>query len=52
MLERQGMRFVGRPHSGIDDSRNIARIAIRMASDGATLYINEALPNRPKYISL
>ena len=52
MLERQGMRFVGRPHSGIDDSRNIARIAIRMANDGATLYINEMLPAKPKLVSL
>ena len=46
MLERQGMRFEGRLHSGIDDTRNIARIALRLCGDGACLYLNEALPAR------
>ena len=40
------MSFEGRLHSGIDDTRNIARIANKMREDGATLYINEALPAR------
>ena len=44
MLQLQGMRFEGRLHSGIDDTRNIARIASKMRSDGAILYCNEALP--------
>ena len=44
MLQRQGMKFEGRLHSGIDDTRNIARIAARMRTDGAVLYVNEALP--------
>jgi 3'-5' exoribonuclease 1 len=52
MLELQGMRFEGRLHSGIDDSRNIARIAIKMARDGATLYINEGSPPRRAFQSL
>lgn len=30
MLEKLGLTFVGRPHSGIDDSRNIAVIAYRL----------------------
>ena len=38
------MRFEGRLHSGIDDTRNIARIAAKMRQDGAVLYVNEALP--------
>ena len=44
MLEKQGMKFEGRLHSGIDDTRNIARIAARMRKDGATMYVNEAIP--------
>lgn len=44
MLSYQGMKFEGRLHSGIDDTRNIARIAMRMRDDGAVLYNNEALP--------
>ena len=44
MLAHLGMKFEGRLHSGIDDTRNIARIAMRMRDDGAVLYNNEALP--------
>ena len=40
----QGMQFEGRLHSGIDDTRNIARIAMRLRDDGAVLYNNEGLP--------
>lgn len=43
MLENMGMNFEGQQHSGIDDSRNIARIIIRMLDDGADLRINERL---------
>lgn len=46
MLARQGLQFEGRLHSGIDDTRNIARIAIKMRQDGAGYYLNEALPPR------
>jgi len=52
MLEKQGMRFEGRLHSGIDDTRNIARIATKMAEDGCKIYINEALPPRQNFLSL
>eukprot|EP00659_Diplonema_papillatum_P018620 gene18620-28712_t len=34
MLGLLGMRFEGREHSGRDDTRNIARILIRLLSDG------------------
>jgi 3'-5' exoribonuclease 1 len=44
MLELQGMRPEGRLHSGIDDTRNIARIAMQMGRDGCRMYLNEALP--------
>ncbi|XP_043575937.1 3'-5' exoribonuclease 1 isoform X2 [Chiloscyllium plagiosum] len=43
MLEKLGMKYEGRPHSGLDDSRNIARIAIRMLQDGCELRVNEGL---------
>jgi|UniRef100_A0A7S3BTH8 3'-5' exoribonuclease 1 len=44
MLELQGLQLEGRLHSGIDDTRNLARIAGRMRADGAVLYINEVIP--------
>lgn len=43
MLENLGMQYDGRPHSGLDDSRNIARIAIHMLKDGCELRVNECL---------
>ena len=46
MLELQGMQPEGRLHSGIDDTRNIARIAMQMGRDGCRMYLNEALPAR------
>jgi 3'-5' exoribonuclease 1 len=48
MLELQGLRFEGRLHSGIDDTRNIARIAARMREEGCVVHINEALPPRER----
>lgn len=44
MLSRAGMKFEGRQHSGIDDTRNIARIALRMHQQGARFRRNERLP--------
>ena len=35
MLAGAGMTFEGRLHSGIDDTRNIARIAIHLLRSGA-----------------
>ncbi|NWJ01244.1 ERI1 exoribonuclease, partial [Crypturellus undulatus] len=43
MLEQLGMCYTGRPHSGLDDARNIAAIAARMLRDGAELRANERL---------
>ncbi|XP_045142897.1 3'-5' exoribonuclease 1 isoform X2 [Echinops telfairi] len=43
MLEKLGMSYDGRPHSGLDDSRNIARIAVRMLQDGCELRVNEKM---------
>lgn len=43
MLENLGMQYDGRPHCGLDDSRNIARIAIHMLKDGCQLRVNECM---------
>ncbi|CAH2292487.1 3 -5 exoribonuclease 1 [Pelobates cultripes] len=43
MLEKLGMNYDGRLHSGLDDSKNIARIAVRMLRDGCELRVNERL---------
>ncbi|GFO48394.1 3'-5' exoribonuclease 1 [Plakobranchus ocellatus] len=41
MLQDLGMTFEGRPHCGLDDSRNIAAIALRLLMDGCIMRINE-----------
>lgn len=43
MLEFIGLKFEGTLHSGIDDSRNIARIAIHLLRDEAPFRPNEKL---------
>ncbi|KAG5835173.1 hypothetical protein ANANG_G00269320 [Anguilla anguilla] len=43
MLEKLGLQYEGRPHCGLDDSRNIARIALRMLQDGCQLRANERM---------
>ncbi|KAM8884746.1 3'-5' exoribonuclease 1 [Synchiropus picturatus] len=43
MLERLGLTYEGRPHSGLDDSRNIGRIVVRMLQDGCELRVNERM---------
>jgi inhibitor of KinA sporulation pathway (predicted exonuclease) len=40
MLDHLGMRLEGQHHSGIDDSRNIAKVAKRMLVDGWVARIN------------
>ena len=37
------MVFEGSPHSGIDDATNIARIAVKLLSDGCSLSLNEQI---------
>ena len=41
MLTNLGMKFEGTPHRGIDDARNIARIALKLIADGCELTVNE-----------
>ena len=43
MLGELGMTFEGREHSGICDSRNIARIFVRMVQDGCLMKTNSKL---------
>ena len=43
MLSHLGMDFEGRKHSGFDDTKNIARVLIRMLVDGANPVINERI---------
>jgi len=43
MLEILGLAFEGHQHSGLDDTRNIARIVMCMLEDGADLHPNEEL---------
>ena len=43
MLTRLGLKFEGRPHCGIDDARNIARITQMLLKDGANLRVNERI---------
>jgi 3'-5' exoribonuclease 1 len=45
MLEQCGLEFQGREHSGIDDARNIARIAAEMIRAGRPL-VSESWHNR------
>lgn len=43
MLRHYGMSFEGRKHSGIDDARNLARLAIRLLKEGLVLRVNDKL---------
>ena len=46
MLATLGFSFHGRMHSGLDDARNIRRIAERMVADGCVLAVNDGVdPN-------
>ena len=41
ILEGVGLTFEGRPHSGIDDARNIAKVFVQMVRDGLEARIND-----------
>ena len=41
MLLNLGLAFEGRPHCGLDDSKNIARIVCHLLEDGCPLKENE-----------
>lgn len=43
MLELLGLTFVGRPHCGIDDARNITQILLHLIKDGAEIRVNERI---------
>uniref|UniRef100_A0A915PTI8 Exonuclease domain-containing protein n=1 Tax=Setaria digitata TaxID=48799 RepID=A0A915PTI8_9BILA len=43
MLAALDMEFEGREHSGLDDSKNIARIVMKMLTDKSELRVNEKL---------
>ncbi|XP_058954376.1 3'-5' exoribonuclease 1-like [Pocillopora verrucosa] len=43
MVNNLGMKFEGRPHCGMDDARNIARILRKMVQDGCEIKFNESL---------
>jgi inhibitor of KinA sporulation pathway (predicted exonuclease) len=45
MLSHLKMKFEGREHSGLDDSKNIARICIRMIQDGCVFDVNDSIYN-------
>ena len=45
MLKRLGLQFEGRQHCGLDDSRNIVRVATQMIKDGCVLKYNRFMPN-------
>uniref|UniRef100_A0A336L5Y8 CSON004753 protein n=1 Tax=Culicoides sonorensis TaxID=179676 RepID=A0A336L5Y8_CULSO len=40
-LNHVGLKFVGKPHSGIDDARNLARLVTKMRRDGAKFHITK-----------
>ncbi|NWH75287.1 ERI2 exoribonuclease, partial [Piaya cayana] len=42
-LQDLGLTFIGREHSGLDDSRNTARLAWRMICDGCVLKVTKSL---------
>ncbi|XP_043350242.1 ERI1 exoribonuclease 2 isoform X3 [Dermochelys coriacea] len=42
-LQDLGIEFAGREHSGLDDSRNTARLAWRMICDGCVMKITKSL---------
>jgi len=43
MLFHLGLSFEGKPHSGLDDAKNISAVALRLLHDGANLSANEKL---------
>jgi len=48
-LARVGLTFAGTPHRGLDDARNIGRLALALQAQGVALTINDGVvrPRRP-----
>lgn len=42
-MKMVGMQFFGRPHSGADDARNLARLVCKMTRAGVELAINSEI---------
>ncbi|XP_069386844.1 ERI1 exoribonuclease 2 [Paralichthys olivaceus] len=49
-LQDLGIKFSGREHSGLDDSRNTAQLAARMMRDGCVMKITRSLERTPSMI--
>ena len=52
MLRTLGLRLEGRHHSGIDDTRNIARIVAALAGRGAIIGVTGGSRARPTILDL
>ncbi|CAF3406911.1 unnamed protein product [Rotaria sp. Silwood1] len=53
MLKNLGLSFDGRPHSGIDDAINIARITLELLKDGCILSLNDEIrASDPKFAAI
>jgi hypothetical protein len=53
MLQSLGLVFDGRHHSGLDDSINIARIALELMKDGCVLLLNDGIrASDPRFLDL
>ncbi|XP_015681728.1 ERI1 exoribonuclease 2 [Protobothrops mucrosquamatus] len=48
-LKDVGILFQGREHSGLDDSRNTARLAWKMIRDGCVMKITKSIDKHPCY---
>ncbi|XP_034747491.1 ERI1 exoribonuclease 2 [Etheostoma cragini] len=49
-LQDLGIQFSGREHSGLDDSRNTAKLAVRMMRDGCVMKITRSLERKPSMV--
>ena len=45
MLQHLGLRFDGREHCGLDDTRNIIKIILQLINDGCVLKYNRFMPD-------
>ncbi len=45
MLHHIGLKFEGREHCGLHDTRNITRIIVQLITDGCVLKYNRFMPD-------
>jgi len=50
MLEYMGLQFEGNQHCGLDDSRNVARILLRLVDDGCKIKTNSRIKDNMNII--